>query len=189
MHSKRCEPCRETYWIEHTRKRNKARTESGARRVYDERYRASNGETIRANNRKYKAAHPETDEAASARRRQRMAHGMDQLDRALSAAYRQAIRNDLCFYCGAPPAPDDETDHFFPLVKHGTDHWFNLVRTCQRCNRGPGGKHQVCGTAFMLTGCVPWRPLLPAPTSSSLMTAGPALPVLPPLPGVQMTMF
>jgi hypothetical protein len=75
---------------------------------------------------------------------------MDELDRALSASYRVAIRTDPCFYCGAPPSATDETDHFFPLSKGGTDHFHNLVRSCRKCNRGARGKGTMCGTAFML---------------------------------------
>lgn len=146
--ARRCETCREVYWKANDRQRNKARTESGERKKYDERYREDSRETIQANNRKYKAAHPETDQAAIHRRRQRCDAGMTDLDRELSRAYRVAIRNDPCFYCGNPAA--GEVDHFFPLSKGGTDHFFNLVRSCQRCNRGQRGKRDRCGTAFML---------------------------------------
>ena len=38
-------------------------------------------------------------------------------------------------------------DHFFPLAKGGTDHWFNLVRACRSCNLR---KRTMCGTAFLL---------------------------------------
>lgn len=148
MHSKRCEPCRVVYWKTHNQKRNKERTESGARKAYDMRYRENNPETVQANNRKYKAAHPETDQAAIHRRRQRMEVRMDDVDRLLSRLYRLAIRNDPCFYCEA--AETHEVDHFFPLSKGGTDHWWNLVRSCRPCNRGPRGKQQMCGTAFLL---------------------------------------
>jgi len=146
--SKRCEECREAYWTAFNRDRNKARTVSGERKVYDARYRENNGETIRANNQRYKAAHPETDQAAIHRRRQRSEVGMDDLDRALSASYRVAIRDDPCFYCGAAAA--EETDHFFPLSKGGSDKFYNLYRSCRRCNRGSRGKGIMCGTAFML---------------------------------------
>ena len=83
--------------------------------------------------------------AANARRRQRIKVDMDQLDRALSAAYRTAIRNDPCFYCGDPET--HHVDHFFPLAKGGTDVWVNLVRACADCNLS---KSATCGTAFLL---------------------------------------
>lgn len=70
---------------------------------------------------------------------------MDATDRLLSAFYRQAIRNDPCYYCGS--SVTDHTDHFFPLAKGGTDHWFNLVRACRSCNFS---KRTTCGTAFLL---------------------------------------
>jgi hypothetical protein len=65
-------------------------------------------------------------------------------DRELSVAYRQAIRNDPCLYCGGP---GEEDDHYFPVAKGGTDHWYNLVRSCLPCNRS---KAAHCGTWFRL---------------------------------------
>lgn len=147
-HSLRCEPCRDVYWTEHTRQRNKERTESGQRKKYDARYREGNRESIREGNRRYKAAHPETDQSAIHRRRMRMSVDMDDTDRLLSRLYRRAIKGDPCFYCDTADA--HEVDHFFPLSKGGTDHWWNLISCCRKCNRGVGGKAQACGTAFML---------------------------------------
>ena len=72
---------------------------------------------------------------------------MDDLDRLLSALYRQAIERDPCYYCNSPIT--DHVDHFFPLSKGGTDHFWNLVRACQRCNNA---KYAQCGTAFILRG-------------------------------------
>lgn len=165
----RCIPCAKAYKVAHDRARNKQRTESGARKVYDERWREANREAIRAANRRYKSAHPETDQAAIHRRRQRREVGMDELDRALSTSYRAAIRTDPCFYCGAPPSATDETDHFFPLSKGGTDHFYNLVRSCRGCNRGACGKGIMCGTAFMLrTGNWSARSL-PSPAPARLI--------------------
>jgi 5-methylcytosine-specific restriction endonuclease McrA len=112
-------------------------------------YREVYADEHRAYSRGHYAEHgrisPEAQRAAAARRRQRAAHGMDELDRFLSAEYRKAIRNDPCFYCG-----DTEThhvDHFFPIAKGGTDAWANLVRACADCNLS---KYTACGTAFLL---------------------------------------
>lgn len=157
--SARCVPCQAAFRKAEDRKRNKDRTVSGERKVYDKRYREDSRETIQANNRKYKRAHPEADQAAIHRRRQRIEVRMVDLDRLLSRLYRLAIRNDPCFYCGS--AETHEVDHFFPLSKGGTDHWWNLVRSCRPCNRGPSGKQKTCGTAFMLRRGV-WN-LPPAP--------------------------
>jgi 5-methylcytosine-specific restriction endonuclease McrA len=141
---KRCVECRETYWQDFDRARNKERTESGTRKAYDARYRRDSAEQVRAASQKYRKAHPETDLAAIHRRRQRGSQGLDALDRLLSRLYRVAIHHDPCFYCGGP---GQEDDHFFPLFKGGTDHWWNLVRACRVCNRA---KMVTCGTAFML---------------------------------------
>jgi 5-methylcytosine-specific restriction endonuclease McrA len=92
------------------------------------------------------ATRPEVFRAARARRKQRLRVRMDALDRALSAAYRIAIRDDTCFYCGLCSA-EMHDDHFYPLAKGGTDHWWNLVRACGPCNMH---KHTGCGTWFLL---------------------------------------
>lgn len=111
------------------------------REVYAEEHRAYSREHYATNGR----ISPEAQRAAAARRRQRAEHGMDEVDRLLSAEYRKAIRNDPCFYCRA--AETHHVDHFFPLAKGGTDAWFNLVRACQDCNLS---KFTKCGTAFLL---------------------------------------
>ena len=85
--------------------------------------------------------------AAQVRRNLAASAGMDAFDRELSVAYRLAIGNDPCFYCGSPAT--DHVDHYFPLAKGGTDHWFNLVRACDTCNNA---KYTTCGTANLLRG-------------------------------------
>lgn len=69
---------------------------------------------------------------------------MDTVDRLLSAEYRKAIKGDPCAYCGRS---GEETDHAFPVLLGGTEHWWNLVRSCLRCNRSKGPH---CGTWFTL---------------------------------------
>jgi len=76
--------------------------------------------------------------AGMGRRRTRIRVDMDALDRELSAAYRLAIRNDPCFYCGGKGEHDD---HYHALADGGTDHWWNLVRACEHCNCSKGAKH------------------------------------------------
>lgn len=73
----------------------------------------------------------------ASRRRQRLAVDMDEMDRALSVAYRQAIKDDPCAYCGASGEVDD---HVHPLSRGGTDHWWNLARACWPCNSSKGAK-------------------------------------------------
>jgi 5-methylcytosine-specific restriction endonuclease McrA len=138
---------------------------------YARQYREDHLEEHRAASRAWAAANPEARQAAHARerqlarqrklpwkqqidwyrrimeRRRRIKADMDATDRLLSALYREAIKGDSCFYCGSPVT--HHVDHFFPLAKGGTDHWFNLVRSCQRCNLR---KQAQCGTAFILRG-------------------------------------
>jgi 5-methylcytosine-specific restriction endonuclease McrA len=89
-------------------------------------------------------ANPENGRARGARRRTRAKVGMDRLDRELSVAYRLAIANDPCFYCGAP---GEEDEHYTPLSIGGTDHWWNLVRSCASCNRH---KYMKSGDEFIV---------------------------------------
>lgn len=65
-------------------------------------------------------------------------------DRAVARAYRLAIQNDLCRYCGAA---GKEVDHYFPIVKGGGAGWVNLGMACIACNRSKGAR---CGTWFSL---------------------------------------
>ena len=97
------------------------------RAVYYEEHAAEQAVTHAAWNK----ANPERVSAYGARRRVRANVNMDQLDRELSVAYRKAIANDSCFYCGGPGEQDD---HYTSLANGGTDHWWNLVRACAPCN-------------------------------------------------------
>jgi hypothetical protein len=114
-------------------------------REYARAWRLANADEHRAAASAWAAANPEARQAAHARRRRRVAADMDDTDRLLSVLYRQAIRNDPCWYCGSPVT--DHVDHFFPLAKGGTDHFWNLVRACQRDNLS---KNAQCGTAYLL---------------------------------------
>jgi 5-methylcytosine-specific restriction endonuclease McrA len=113
-------------------------------REYSAQYRKEHPDKVYAVQRRWKDEHPEMCRAQKARRRQRENALMDDLDRHLSVEYRKAIANDPCFYCGGKGEHDD---HFFPLAKGGTDHWYNLVRACESCNLS---KHAKCGTWFVL---------------------------------------
>jgi hypothetical protein len=114
-------------------------------REYSRQYREEHPEEHRANASAWNAANRAARFASESRRRLAAAAGMDDVDRALSVARRLAIRNDPCFYCGSPET--DHVDHYFPIAKGGTDHWWNLVRSCAKCNHA---KYDKCGTAFLL---------------------------------------
>lgn len=115
-------------------------------------WRLANGDDHRAAVRAWNAANREARQAMHARRRTRAQVNMTDEDRRRSVARRKEIKGDRCFYCGDPGTSD--TDHYFPLAKGGTDHWWNLVRACDPCN---SCKNATCGTAFMLrTGW--WNP-------------------------------
>lgn len=75
--------------------------------------------------------HPESRAATHAQRKHNALAGMDEFDKELSRDYREAIKNDPCFYCGKP---GEQYDHYVSLINGGTDHWWNLVRACSACN-------------------------------------------------------
>ncbi|MFS4103770.1 HNH endonuclease [Streptomyces sp. PD-S100-1] len=107
-------------------------------------YHQKNREARNARMRAHYLANREEYYAKTNRRRQIVEANMDALDRALSADYRRAIAADACAYCGAASS---HVDHVFPVAKGGTDHWWNLVRACEPCNKA---KAAHCGTWFLL---------------------------------------
>lgn len=119
------------------------------RRHYSQANHVANRPERNARMRDHYRADPATYSVRSARRRRGMARGMDALDRALSDAYRQAIAADPCTYCGAAGV---HNDHLFPVALGGTDHWWNLVRACELCNKR---KAAHCGTWFRLRASLP----------------------------------
>lgn len=76
--------------------------------------------------------------------RRRIGSLLSEDDRELTIAYRLAIANDPCSYCGRP---GENNDHVFPIAKGGTDHWWNLTRACEQCNKR---KAAHCGTWWHL---------------------------------------
>jgi HNH endonuclease len=95
---------------------------------------------------------PLTYSLKTQRRRRGLAAGLTADERAASQEYRRAIAADPCRYCGAA---GEQTDHYFPVAKGGTDHWWNLCRACGWCNRS---KAAHCGTWFVLRAGVPGEP-------------------------------
>ena len=85
--------------------------------------------------RAWKRQNPVAVKASIQRRRGNASRGMDATDRILSVEYRKALARDACAYCAAP---GEHTDHMTPIARNGTDHWWNLQRTCQRCNHRKG---------------------------------------------------
>lgn len=113
-------------------------------RQYRREHYRENSAKIKAKVKKYREENPEVKAAAQDRRRTRATVSMDKIDRLLSVEYRKCIKGNPCHYCGAPGT---QTDHYYPLAKGGTDHWFNLVRACSSCNNR---KSTSCGTRYLL---------------------------------------
>jgi HNH endonuclease len=101
--------------------------ESERKRIY---YLAKKDE-INARTAEYRRKNPELYRAAASRRRGNSSAGMSKLDKQISAEYRKAIASDPCFYCGKQGEHDE---HYISVVNGGTDHWWNLVRSCANCN-------------------------------------------------------
>lgn len=72
---------------------------------------------------------------------------MTRQEKAESMQWRQLIANDPCFYCGVADAEVYEIDHYVAVANGGTDHWWNLVRACQLCNRA---KRTMHGDEFLV---------------------------------------
>lgn len=53
-----------------------------------------------------------------------------------------------CAYCGHPY---EEIEHVLPRSLGGTNDPRNLLPSCQDCNRGPGGKHNMDPVDWMTT--------------------------------------
>lgn len=125
------------------RQENAERLREGARARY-----AANPEVVRA----YRLANREVKRATDSRRRARRrgisGRPLDAIDRLLSVEYRKAIAGEPCTYCGEPSENDD---HKLPLARGGTDHWWNLHRTCQSCNFR---KHTMTHEEFLASGKV-----------------------------------
>lgn len=98
---------------------------------------------------RYRRGNLEAHRAIGARRRMRALMRMDAIDRLLSVEYRKAIASDACTYCGTPGEHDD---HMLPLARGGTDHWWNLQRTCKDCNFR---KHTMTHEEFVASGRAP----------------------------------
>jgi hypothetical protein len=153
--------CREHRRLSDWRKeydRNYYQSRKAEFQEYARLWRLANGDDHRAAVRAWNAANREARQAMHARRRVRVDAGMTMEDRRQSVARRKAIKADPCFYCDSPVT--HHVDHFYPLAKGGTDHWWCLVRSCERCNLT---KMTRCGTAFMLLSGN-WR-ALPSPAS------------------------
>lgn len=121
-----------------------ANSQGLCRRHWVAAYHAKNRKQRNARMRAHYLANREEYYAKANRRRQIIEVNMDALDRALSADYRRAIAHDVCGYCSAASS---QVDHFFPIAKGGTDHWWNLRRACEPCNKS---KAAHCGTWFLL---------------------------------------
>lgn len=111
-------------------------------------YRAANAERARAWRKGSEARHRSRIAARNRSRRATMGRGMDALDRSISIEYRMAIAGDPCFYCGTGDGVM-QVDHYVSIALNGTDHWFNLVQSCEWCNKS---KHTRCGTWMKLCG-------------------------------------
>lgn len=102
-------------------------------RDYRKLYKAANKAKRREYDRQQRVKFPEKVAAKASRRRTREKIYLSKDDIGISVEYRKAIKDDPCFWCGID-AEAKHTDHIIPLSKGGTDHWYNLARSCATCN-------------------------------------------------------
>lgn len=95
---------------------------------------AANREVRLAKNKNWYKEHPEYQRAKNSRRRHRVECSMSSQDKKDSVAWRVLIKDNPCFYCGSFSETMHD-DHKNPVSLGGTDHWWNLVRSCQPCNQ------------------------------------------------------
>lgn len=96
-------------------------------------YGVRNKERMATRNKAWRLEHPEHHRAHAARRRYQAALGMSDQDKKDSVAWRRIIRDDPCLYCGEL-SEEMHDDHYLALSRGGTDHWFNIIRSCRKCN-------------------------------------------------------
>jgi hypothetical protein len=153
-HKCRCAKCRQAnadaararraefhdYYLTYERARAKTPKRQKSRRAYS----AANSEELKRKSSEFRKNNLHLYKGYSARRRYRQK--LSKQDAMITAEYRLAIAKDPCWYCNDIGAIMHD-DHYFPLGKGGTDHWFNLVRACDTCNFSKGSR---CGTWFKL---------------------------------------
>jgi 5-methylcytosine-specific restriction endonuclease McrA len=103
------------------------------RQYWQKRYQ-ENKEEHQAREKAYRKANPEVRKAIKSRYRSKLVKGMSKLDRKKSVLYRKKIKNNPCYYCGKC-TDNMHDDHYYPIARGGTDHWFNIVRACSTCNQ------------------------------------------------------
>lgn len=106
---------------------------------YSKLYAESNRQSTRLHKTKWREANPEHIKSIRDRRRHSADLGMTDQDKIDSIAWRIYIKDRPCAYCFTNSAVK-HYDHLQPLSRSGTDHWFNIVRTCQTCNLSKNSK-------------------------------------------------
>jgi len=79
----------------------------------------------------YNKLHPESKKTTKAMRRTGVV--LSDLSRAKTQHYKAKIKDDPCYYCDKK-IENMTDDHYYALARGGTDHWFNIVRSCHNCN-------------------------------------------------------
>lgn len=88
---------------------------------------------------KWRKENPEANRAILSRRRQQGGVHMSDADKTDSVAWRKIIKDRPCAWCGEF-SDYMHDDHIQPLSRSGTDHCWNLVRSCAKCNMSKGPK-------------------------------------------------
>lgn len=105
---------------------------------YYTKWRAEHTNEIKEYSSSWEKENPARRRAANSRRRS-LLKGLTDLDKKKSVLFRIKIKDNPCFFCGEVKE-FMEDDHYYPLVRGGTDHWWNIVRACRECNRSKGSQ-------------------------------------------------
>ena len=103
-------------------------------------WRQNNGDIIRANNEKWRKAHPDSlRDFQSARRARKRGNTCDK-PAIIKAAISKA--KNVCYWCGKRLSQNGyHIDHIMPLCKGGPHAAHNLVKSCPACNSKKSGQH------------------------------------------------
>lgn len=144
-----CKACDKLYY-DGREKQNKAYRKKHAAKMkaYNHDWYKNNKERAKLIRQKYRETHieeikeiiklwtknnPERVRTNKVRRRMRERMFVSELDAKKSTLHRKRIKDNPCFYCGNKKE-EMHDDHYYPLSRGGTDHWFNIVRACKDCN-------------------------------------------------------
>lgn len=132
------------YYIENKDKvrdyqRKRRETNPDKERARKQHWRDANRDKVRAQDKRYRTIKPEMDRQKQGRRRARkLAAEGDFTAQQINDLYDK--QQGKCFYCGDNLNGAYHVDHYYPLVRGGSNDISNIRIACPTCNRRKGDK-------------------------------------------------